>query len=41
MYIDTVRRCMLRLFELRSPYDLMGKHLNINTETWTEVGVRA
>ncbi len=32
---------MLRLFELRSPYDLMGKHLNINTETWTEVGVRA
>ena len=38
-YVDTTRRCMLRLFEMRSPYDLLGKHLNIREERWTEVGL--
>ena len=28
---------MLRLFELRSPYDLLGKHIHIQTQQWTEV----
>ena len=36
-YVDTARRCMLRLFELRSPYDMVGKHLHIKTMQWTEL----
>ena len=37
IYLDTVRKCMLRLFELRSPYDHLGKHIHIQTQQWTEV----
>lgn len=35
-YVDAARRCMVRLYELRSPYDMVGKHVNIRQETWTE-----
>lgn len=29
---------MLRLYELRSPCDMVGKHLDILQEKWTELG---
>lgn len=28
---------MVRLYELRSPYDMVGKHLDIRKEKWTEL----
>ena len=36
-YIHTVRTCVVTLFEFRSPYDMLGKHINITSGQWTEV----
>ena len=36
-YLDTSRRCTELLFSLRNPLDMLGKHIDIQKEQWTEV----
>lgn len=39
IYVDASRRCIETLFALRNPLDMLGKHINIKSEQWTEVSV--